>query len=462
MREAASTWFERYYQFGGPETEYQAGPGPPESTKVFFDFLVKHGLEYRPTGDKPSDYTRRIVEARQHGYGAAMFLEYLVRKQSNPTILRDLFESWKRFPESPAAALNALTGGRASALWHEFCDQWMMSSVYQWNLAAPLGVLLPTPDQITQLAERPELDLRFGRSLPVTWKMGDLQARIFQVALPRDWTAAKKLKIAVTGPGPSAGVVVYSYLPGAPSPAWTRLKAFQGEAEIDDAGRLGSAGARLYVLVSSGYRGIAALGTDSEFTLSLGDPNLLPEMKPVKWMYTRISGDFRGAGIGLKGCSDADVDTRNTDLAGLPLLYNWGPPGPNGEPSRILFATGFGHLPAVPPSGVGEFYITVEFSEDGYSVLRAQSHLAITNAPRYGFNLTYAMKDLPFVGFVDYPSPANERVYTFYLANNAKPANLPAFSFSVTRDGQTGSSDGIDWQSRACLPRLSLVLAVPK
>jgi hypothetical protein len=348
-------------------------------------------------------------------------------------------------------ALNALVTGGIGAAWREFCGQWMAGKIYA-------GATFPEPGEIVQLAVRPWLDLRYARRATAIWASApDLKAQLYEVALPRDWPASKSLKISVTDPAGNTGAIAYSYLPGSP-PSWNHLKTFQGEAEIEGAGKLGSAGARIFILLASGYGRAAS----QHVTLTVGDSNLLPEIQSVWRVLTQVYGDFRGTGIAPKGCDFSFINTRADDLAGLPVLFNWGPPGPNGEPSRFLIVSAVGSPPALSiSSGVAELQIVVEFSEDGYTVIRATSHLWLRTS-HYVSDLTYQMIGLPFTGSADYTTPNAQREFLFYLGDKAKPANLPAYTFTVKRGDQHGSSDGIDWQSGSCLPKLSLMLWVAK
>lgn len=247
IEEAAATWFQRFYAQGGPVTRYQAADYIAGSTRQNFDFLLRGSLDFDIYDDTPYAYSFYEAWARARGAGAAMFMHYLVKKQSNMTIIRDIFQTRQRSGD-PLATLHALTGNLGQA-WREFCKEWMAGTVYSNEVFPPAG-------WIVSRAERPRLEAgggggKVGMSFPAR-----LSASLFEVGLPRTWQPDEKLSMSTTMSSleaiPESETLVYSYLPGTP-PTWKFIKTFKEETEIDAAGQMGRDGVRLYVLHSTGY-----------------------------------------------------------------------------------------------------------------------------------------------------------------------------------------------------------------
>jgi uncharacterized protein (TIGR03437 family) len=284
VEEAASTWFQRFYAQGGPESRYQAADYIASSTRENFDFLLLGGLDFSIYDDRPYAYSFYQTWARARGTGAAMFMHYLVKKQSNMTIIRDIFQTRQRSGD-PLATLHALTGNLGQA-WREFCKEWMAGNVYSNEVFPPVG-------WVVSRAERPRLEAGGGGG-GVGMSFPDrLSASLFEVAIPRTWPPDEKLSMSTmttpTEAGPESETLVYSYLPGTP-PTWKFLNTFKETTEIDAAGKMGRDGVRLYALNSAGYWS----GQDKSgvFSLFVGLPSIMDELKKSTSISVSVEGKF--------------------------------------------------------------------------------------------------------------------------------------------------------------------------
>ena len=201
--EAAAIWFERWFAPG--RDSYI-----PREALANRRFLSKHGLQYPLVNRFLSS---NINEARQHGYGASMFVEFLNHQAfpDQPSWLSMLYQQ-KAMPSSldrdqsavsPVEALDATPQIGIREAWTGFVLAYALGQIYPdgqgWR---------EIPDWDEKLLAEPAVSEShiFSSDKDVTfrWKSQDLSARFYHVSFHRTWAqthldSTVNVQVASTG-----------------------------------------------------------------------------------------------------------------------------------------------------------------------------------------------------------------------------------------------------------------------
>ena len=434
MQEAASTWFEELIAKNPSHI--------PEAVKEEWDFLASHGLEYPPPSSNPSKEEALPVES--HGYGAAMFLHYLVETQGGPSAIGKIFQRRANHPQSPVDAIKRVVGNLSGA-WDDFCERWMARKVY----SSPF----------------PPLDVMSGRFVNVApikltgqpgkweqlWMVADLSCIVRKISLPSAWPGGAKLKLRLDDSGGAARAILYQGRVSAKFQDWNYRRTFQGEIEIQDAATLAQAGFDLYLLVINS-RAVSPYDwiVNVRLTVTVERPGILTEMvnKSIT-IRASISGKFK--------CVSTGGVLNPTEMIAGTGLYQ---PGP-----FVLKWSGA----TVSAGGSGRAYngwyedvqAYAVFSTDGSRVLR------VTFSDRE-YDATFERKAELTVSGLDFTQEVqttrDTANYLFFAEGPGARSVVQdmKYTYDGKSNGKTMTCTDLEWNDTASPPRVLLDVSIRK
>jgi len=283
MEEAMSTWTERAYNL--METSGKTADRkfiPPRVQDGGLWFFVRNGLSM-DTG-APS-------AVGEHGYGAALFLEYLIAKMGGAPYLTALLEQMAvasniggspKPQYTPLEAMKRTTPDVFASYWIEFSQKFMKGEIYDGvQFPSPVDFLTtrppgnsPPPDYV--FAGATAAATSFSREYP------DLSAQIYRIRFTgADWTATSRVPIVVTPADPNVRIIVYANR----GSTWRMLHDFAANAATQYITAIDVLAARqedLFIMVSNANSNASGTGR-MNITLRLGQESqwgLLSMAKP--------------------------------------------------------------------------------------------------------------------------------------------------------------------------------------
>jgi len=411
--EAASTWFERAY--------WGQSDFIPETTKRDYYFLTIRGLEV-----PPANLAQAIVQA--HGYGAAMFLEYL-SKTKGTKVVGDILSRYPKFPNSSIDAIKDVVGD-IGTVWRAFCGQYMAGTIYP--------VTYPTVDDIIAIPDRSWLKVVMDASLKeMKWDAPDLSAIVYRVQLNKQWSAKTNLNVRLTDPGGGGNVQVYAFR-NSPR-GYSLLGGSRTSVLIENADTLAQSNTVLYVMVSNG-RAVSPYTGTTPITVAFQTQAFMSEIRKANYVYAGIEA--------LPICS---IDKKYSNIITCPRFLTsenlitiktsgYKPFEPTGWQQEFSVSDS-----ASTATNTESFAVSFKFSESGDTVTG-------TVERRWGYRsssgfLESVMKltitGLPHT-WPDTPNPPKS--YHTFQVIGADAAKYVTYSWTATVDGTpAGSVTGIDW-----------------
>lgn len=225
MDEAVSTWFEHRMNLDPAFV-------PVTVTETNFNFILEP-VETNTQG---------------HGYGASMFLKYLVDQLGADTKIGDIVKMKADASALPADALLSAAGSGIDAHWRAFLDEYMAGTLY------PSAV--PSPDQTADLGKSGSTYYVFNTSTAdgttFTWDAPDLSAKVYMIGANYAWTEETAIELKLQDASNNGQAIIYRYKQ---EPAvWEKLGVIaNGETYSHDGKALAANSERLVVLVSNGH-----------------------------------------------------------------------------------------------------------------------------------------------------------------------------------------------------------------
>jgi uncharacterized protein (TIGR03437 family) len=245
--EAASTWLESVVL---SDTSYIPGVVSDDN----FSFPTTHGLEY-PSGSKA------LVQG--HGYGASMFLHYLMKTHPQTTLGDTIKEVSYRAPGiiaqsiyAPVQVMNSLYG-TLGVKWVDFIESWAEGKTY--------GKVFPSIEQILGLRKDYydfKQDTDTGTTF--TWNSPNLSARIILVRFHQTWPADTKLSLSFEAGGDLVTAILYRVSPN----GWTKAGRFTDSFTFDNAEAFQKNGEQLMIVIADGS-GVGAYNASAEAKLRI-------------------------------------------------------------------------------------------------------------------------------------------------------------------------------------------------
>lgn len=252
MMDAASTWFEKRMVNNAGYLS--------ENTRAHSDFLLRHGLEYPPPSLASAD------PVMEHGYGAALFLEYLTSTKGD-TFVGDLFDDMatatgtvlRSSLYSPVDALDR----KQDMLWGKWSDFVVRYARGEVNSKLSIADMLTPPTNALTI-ERTVIQNDGDLPAAFKWSAPDLAARLYRLDLRNTttgWQSGDKLTVALNGP-PEAEVSIWQSVKDG---GWQLVDKTRSTYEIANADQLAKSGTSLLFLIANGhmvqpYDGTTAIG----------------------------------------------------------------------------------------------------------------------------------------------------------------------------------------------------------